>query len=364
MSATKSGVTADPSRIAVAKKVSEFAGFLLSDKGAFSAETLEAFDKAIQAVYDGFAFKTEVLKPTTFSAFLGLESRTQGMFNQLASEISWWTFLDQIEESCFFQPDKLAIARQFLVHMFSKEIAAKPYQPPKDWRYLPIQEAVERFRLIFGSSLNGAASILKGGTLSNPDGEGWMTGIKLTTLAKLFGVKGNPLEATEEGQAAYERIVELFIPKVGEAYVKAHSNMLNFANWREGSLTASHIVLTPAGRATWQWLESQSSDDFVTASADTGRLHAGYSQRRARVAITASGNQMPQDCIMTGGTLAIQPDRLCKGDHLRMDNPGNAYSFGSCVYWYFDSVARQLGFAYGDAVPAAQVFGSAVVLRS
>ena len=54
MSATKSGVTADQSRIGLAKKAAEFAGFLLSDKGEFSAETLTGLDQAIQAIHDGW----------------------------------------------------------------------------------------------------------------------------------------------------------------------------------------------------------------------------------------------------------------------------------------------------------------------
>lgn len=373
MNATKNRGVVTGREIAVAKKAVDVGSLILSGKRSpVDDSDLEALDIALQAFWDRQPLSAagEVLKPATFAEFLLLPSATQGMFNQLESETAWWLLLDQIEESCFLQPDKLAIARQFLVHMFPKEIAAEPYQPPKDWQYLPVPEAVERFKDIFGSSLKADASLkLVKDAISRPDSEGILTSIKLTTLGKLLGVEGNPLEATEEGLAAYAKIVELFVPKVGEAYVKALSNKLNFANWRAGNLTANHIVLTPASRATWQGLESASDDDFVMAPANTGSLQAGYSHRKARLAITASGNKMPQDCIMTGGTLAIQPDRLCKGEHLRIDNPGNAYSPGGggkflfCVHWYFHAGARGLVFGSDSAVYAVQFFGSAVLLR-
>ena len=376
MSATKSGVTADQSRIGLAKKAAEFAGFLLSDKGEFSAETLTGLDQAIQAIHDGFGFKVEVLKPATFAAFLGLENRTMGMFKQLESETDWRTLLDQVEESCFLQEDKFAIARPFLNEMWKGEVAQNPYQPPKDWRYLPVPEAVERFRnlirSIFGSSVElKAETILKQAHDAKlPQyNEGFLTAVKLTTWARLFGIEGNPLNSTAKGREAYAGVVNSFIPVVGAAYVKAHNQIMSFANWREGALTLKHIVLTPAGRITWQDLEDQNDDDFVTAPGNSGFLFAGYSQRLARMRIGLADNQLPQDCIMTGGTLAIQPERLCKNEHLRLDCPGNAYSpdaggkFDTCLSWYFDSGVRQLAFDCDHAYAANQKFGSAVVLR-
>ncbi len=368
MSATKSGVLSGL-EVSTAFTAAEVVKVILSGNRGGDEDTLKELNAVHKAFLDRQPFCMELLKPETFGQFLDLKIPTQGIFNQLVSEIAWWVLLDQIEEACFLQPEKLVIARPFLVHLFEGEIAQKPYQPPKDWRYLPVSEAVERFRQIFGSSLK-ADSVLKHAKDTKPaDSEGFLTALKLTTLAKLFGISGSPLEATEEGRVAYARIVELFVPKVGQEYVKAHSNKLVFANWLEGKLTSEHIVLTPAGRKTWQELESQSEDDFVIASADSGGLHAGYSQRKARIAITASGKQMPQDCIMTGSTLAIQPDRLCQAEHLRIDHPGNAYSpaaggrFLCCVCWEFSTDDRKLGFDFVSAVSAYQSFGSAVLLR-
>lgn len=334
------------------------------------ATLLEEFKKSIASFKDGIPFQISVLKPASFKQFLEMEVRTQPMLNQLASETHWWVLLDQIEESCFLRPDKLAIARQFLVHLYPGEIAEKPFQPPKNWQYLPVPEAVERFRKIFGSSLK-ADSVFKRARDTEPrtDSEGFLTAVKLTTLARLFGVEGNPLENTPMGLVAYAGVVNEFIPKAGQAYVKALGKEFSFANWREGVLTAQHITLTPAGRQTWQELESQSDDDFVIAPAVSGALYAGYSQHKARLAITAPGDRMPQDCIMTGGTLAVQPDRLCEAEHLRPDNPGNAYSPGAgggdwrCVYWHFHADARRLAFGRGNAGRAHRGFGSAVLLR-
>ncbi|OGE76046.1 MAG: hypothetical protein A3C85_01850 [Candidatus Doudnabacteria bacterium RIFCSPHIGHO2_02_FULL_48_21] len=374
MNAAKNRGVVTDRELVVAKKAIDVGSLILSGKRSPVDESaLEALDVALQAFWDRQPFTAtgEVLKPATFAEFLAVPNRTPGMFNQLASEVSWWTLLDQIEQSCFLQPERLEIARSVLITLWKDEIARKPYQPPKDWRYLPVMQVAEWFKKIFGSSLVADAVVKHASKGNWSDGsEGFLTAPKLTTLARLFAIEGNPLEDTTEGRIAYARIVELFVPKVGEEYVKAHRDKISFANWREGALTADHIVLTPAGRKAWQELEAQYAGDFVIAPAISGRSYAGYSQRLARLWVALSGNQMPQDCIMTGSTLMVQPQRLCDGSHLRIDNPGNAYSpdadgeFWDCVSWVFLSDDRGLVFGSGNAGDASRGFGSAVVLRS
>jgi len=362
MSATKNrGVSGlNELEILVAAKATQAASLILAGNRSDDQASIKTLNDSLQWFLDRgpVTAQGEVLKPKTFAEILALPKSTQGQFNQLASEIDWWDILDQIEDTCFLQPERIERARPFLNELWKGEIAQSPYQPPKNWRYMPVATAIETYRNIFGSSLKADAvmSAVRSAS-SRSASEGIAVWPKLSTLAKLFGVEGNPLEATEEGRAAYARIVELFIPKVGKAYLKAHGKQFAFANWREGNLTGSHIILTPAGRATWQFFESQTGDDFCFSPVGgmSGASYAGFSQRLARLRIGMSSDQLPQDCIMTGATLASQPDRLCKGKHLRIDCPGIAYSpdagggFWDCVRWGFDAGGRQLEFDSGYA---------------
>ena len=374
MSATKNrGVSG--LEFAVTQKAVNAVSIILAGGRSDDQTGLEALDTALQGFLNRQQFTAtgEVLKPTTFAEFLKLSSPTQGMFNQLASETAWWTLLDQIEEVCFGNEIGVEQAWPFLSALWQKEVAQKPLKSPKDRRYLPVATAVEVYRNIFGASLKADAVISAVRAVkSRSDSEGIAVWPKLSTLWKLFSVSGNPLDPTDEGRTAYARIVELFIPQVGKAYLKAHGKEFQFANWREGALTWQHIVLTPAGRKTWQFLEAQTDDDFCFSpmGAISGASYAGFSHRFARLQIASSADQMPQDCIMTGATLASQPDWLCKGEHLSIDNPGNAYSpdadgeFGYFVRWGFFAVDRRLGFDREYAGYAFQNFGSAVLLRS
>jgi len=282
----------------------------------------------------------------------------------LKSEIPWWILLDQIEEGCFLQ-SRHEIP-PFITDLWQNEVAKNPFNPPAGWKYLPVEEAVKAYRKIFGSSLK-ADSVFKLAKQANlrRGSEGIPIWPKLSTLAKNFGVSGNPLEDTEEGWKAYARIVELFIPEVGKVYTKAFPKF-SFRNWREGRLATDYVTLTPAGRKSWQLLEKMvGDDDFVIAvdGANTGSLYAGYSVRRSRIKIVLSIDQFPQDCIMAGSTLIIQPDRLTKFEHLGIDCPGTKYSRDAdggfscsvCFGWR----GGLLHFGSGWADSASRLFGSA-----
>ena len=292
---------------------------------------LAELEKAFEAFKDRVSFQVLILKPASFAQFLTLQNPTQAMFNQLASEIPWWDLLDQIEETCFLQSPTNEKARPFIGGLWRDEVARDPFKPPAGWKYLPVEEAVEAYRKLFGSSLR-ADSVLNLAKQVKPrqESEGVAIWPKLSTIAKLFGISRNPLEDTEEGYEAYAKIVELFIPEVGKAYTKAYPQF-PFKNWREGELTAKYVRLAPAGQKAWQVLEKMTDDDFViaVAGANTGSLYAGYSVRHSRIKIVLAGDQFLQDCIMVGGTIVIQPDRLTKFEHLAIDCLGTKYAPGA-----------------------------------
>lgn len=338
--------------------------FFLEEKERPEGEISELL-KAVQAFNDKVPFRAELLKPKTFDDFLSFTNPTQPMFNQLASEIPWWDLLGQIEEVCFLNGSAIEKARPFLEGLWKDEVARNPFKPPADWKYLPVVEAVEAYRKFFSLKLR-ADSVIKiaKDVKSLKESEGVAIWPKISALAKIFGVSDNPLDDTENGRAAYSRIVELLIPKVGKAYVEAYPQF-SFKNWREGQLTADHIQLTPAGRKIWQTLEKMSDDDFVIApvGANTGSLYAGHSVRRSCVKIVLAGNRFPQDCVMAGSTLIVQPDRLTKFEHLSIDCPATKYSpdadgrfsYSACFRWHDD----ELLFDNNWADDAYQSFGSA-----
>lgn len=367
MSATKSGVTADHERIAVAKQLAELAATLLSDKKVVSAETLQAWQQAFQATNDGFGFTLENMKPNTIAAFLTLANRSEGMFNQLASELTFYALLDQLEELCFLQADNLPIVQPFIEELYANEVAANPFSPPKDFLYSPVEEAVEAYRKIFGSSMKANSVInLAKATRARKDSEGIAIWLKLSTIAKLFGVKDDPLLTTDEGRAAYARIVNLFVPEVGKSFTSVRPKLGGFKNWRENQLSANHIILTPAGIRTWGLLDNTTDDDFCfsPAGATTGITYAGHSERRSRVKVVLARDQFGQDCLMSGGTLATQPERMSKYKHLGIDCPANAYSpdvdgqFDDSVLWCFNDGRLLFGSCWARG--SYQRFGSAV----
>jgi len=341
MSATKSSVSG--TGVSTLLKLSQVVQLIL--QGKRDDGVVQEIGTACQAVIDNTPFQVVITKPASLGQFLAMPNPTQAMFNQLASEVSWswWDLLDQIEESCFLLAPAIEKAQPFLKELWKDEVNQNSYKPPAGWKYIPVEEAVEAYRKLFGSSLK-ANSVLKLAREARPrqESEGVAIWPKLSTLAKLFGVSGNPLENTEKGWEAYARIVELFIPEVGKAYTKAYPNF-SFRNWREGQLTTDYLRLTPAGRKVWQRLERESEDDFVIASygAATGSVYSGYSVRRSRIEIVLAGDQFPQECVMVGGTIATQPDRLTKFEHLYIDCPGTKYvtgaggrfSYSLCFYW-------------------------------
>lgn len=326
---------------------------------------LPEFDKAIESFKNGIPFEVSILMPRDFGGFLALAVPTQGMFNQLASEVFWGDLLDQAEQTCFLQSTAIEKARPFIASLWENEVAAESYQPPAKWGYLPPEEAVKRYQKLLGKSLKadfvlGAAKQVN----PHPESEGVAIWPKISVLAKIFGVSGDPLEDTEEGWKAYARTVDFFIPEVGKAYIRTYPQF-SFKNWREGQLTADRVRLTPAGRRTWQKLEQASKDDFVIApfGANTGSLYAGYSVRCSRLRIVLAGNQFPQDVIMAGATIATQCERLAKTEHLGIDCPGTKFapaadgrfdgSFG------FDWRGCELRFDGGWAGDAYRGYGSA-----
>lgn len=354
--AQKSGVSAD--RNIVKDKLLRLALML----GELDDSMVGKIDSAVQYSIDGMPWGFSNLAPKTFTQFLELENPTQSIFNQLASEVPWWELLNQIEEVCFFNKQMIEKAEPFIKGLWEDEVAQNPFKPSKNWRYLPVEEAVVLYQHLLGSNLKVDATLDINRKFKPDLKEGIAVWPKLSTLARIFNVSGNPLEDTEEGRKAYAKIVELFIPKVGETYKKAYPNF-SFKNWREGKLTAKHIRLTPAGRISWQRLEETTNDDFVIAPANSGSSYAGYSARRSRIKILLSGNQFPQDCIMVGATLLCQPERLTKFEHLGIDCPANPYSPGAagefsyslCFNWRDDVIH----FDNYWAVIAYQYFGSA-----
>jgi hypothetical protein len=372
MSATKSGVTADQQRIAVAKKMIDQASFMLSDKGVFTPEVLLGLDQHIQGIVDGFGIKVEVMKPNTIAAFLTLGNRTEGMFNQLASELNFWTLLDQLEETCFLNPQNLAMLRPFIAGLYQDEVSKEQhFQPPAGFAYLPVEEAVSAcqawMRKIFGSStvLNAATTLkLAKEAKAGKGTEGIPIWIKLRTLCRLMGIKGDPLTITDEGREAYAGTLDRFVPEVGKAFIKVYTDH-GFTNHRQGRLSAQHAILTPAGITTWQRLEQLTDDDFCFApgGADTGKSYSGHSVRLARVKTMLAEIKFPQDGIMTGTTVGIQPSRMCQFEHLGADCAANAYTpdadgqFSYSLYWYWSD--GELHFGGSWAGHAAQRFGSA-----
>jgi hypothetical protein len=341
---------------------------LKGDNVRFDAE----LGKALQAYKDGIPFQVTWLTPETFGQFLSMETREPGLFNQLASETSFWTLLDQIESACFLQPETLAIARPFIGGLYEGEVSTeKHFTPPANFGYLPVAEAVASYqalvRNIFGSKTTlKAETFLKLATQAKAaEGtEGIPTWLKLSTLARLFEIKGDPLATTDEGRETYAAIVDRFIPEVGKAYRRIFSKH-GFNNWRQGQLSAKHVVLTPAGIVSWQKLQETTDDDFcfAPAGADTGKSYSGHSVRLSRLKIVLAEKQFPQDCIMTGGTIATQPDRMSKFEHLGTDCPANAYApgadgqFGDSLCWYWSGGG--LGFDDNWAGHADHGFGSA-----
>lgn len=326
-------------------------------------EMLPNLDEVLQAFLDGVPFEAPILKPKTFAQLLSLANPIQALFNQLASEVPFCNLLDQIEQACFLEPEKLVIARPLIEALWVNEVAAKPFRPRANWRYLPVEEAIEGYRKLFGSSLRADTTLkLAGQARARRDSEGIAIWLKLSTFSKLFGVEGNPLLTTDEGRAAYARVVEMVIPEVGKAFVAA--GLGGFKNWRQDNLTANHIILIPAGIVAWEKLEQLTDDDFCfsPAGANTGSAYAGYSVRRGRIGIVLASDQFPQDCLMTGGTLATQPERMSKYEHLGMDCPGNAYSrdtvgrFTRSVVWGFS--CDGLRFAGRSADDADRDIGS------
>ncbi|MFH0821095.1 MAG: hypothetical protein V1908_04965, partial [Candidatus Peregrinibacteria bacterium] len=83
------------------KKVLDAGSLVLSGKRDQDERRLSSLDSALQAFFDGQDFRVELLKPATFAAFLALEAPSQGIFNQLTSEIPSWELIDEIEKFCF-----------------------------------------------------------------------------------------------------------------------------------------------------------------------------------------------------------------------------------------------------------------------
>lgn len=369
---TKSGVTADQQRIVVAKKMIDQASFMLSDKGTFTPETLLGLDQHIQGIIDGFGIKIEVMKPNTIAAFLKLGNRTEGMFNQLASELNFWTLLDQLEETCFLNPQNLALLRPFIAELYEGEISKEQhFQPPAGFAYLPVEEAVSAcqawMKEVFGSGTNLAADTtlrLAKEAKARKGTEGIPIWIKLRTLARLMGIKGDPLAVTDEGREAYAGTLDRFVPEVGKVFTKVYGDH-GFTNYRKGRLSAQHVMLTPAGIVTWDKLEQLTDDDFCFSpgGADTGKSYSGHSVRLARVKTMLAEVKFPQDGIMTGTTIGIQPNRMCQFEHLGSDCPANAYTpgaggqFGDSLCWCWCGGELKFDSYWTD--DANQCFGSA-----
>lgn len=322
--------------------------------------------KALQAYKDGLPFQVTWLTPETFGQFLSMETREPGLFNQLVSEASFYSLLDQIESACFLNLANLVLARPFIAGLYEGEVSTeKHFTPPANFAYLPMEEAVAAYRKIFGSSLKADTFLKAAKQAKAGEGtEGIPTWLKLSALARLFDIKGDPLAVTDEGREAYAAIVDRFIPEVGKAFRKVFTKN-GFKNWREGQLSAQHINLTPAGIVTWQKLHETTDDDFcfAPAGANTGSTYSGHSVRLSRVKIVLAENQFPQDCIMTGGTIATQPERMSKFEHLGTDCPANVCSpdadgqFGRSLSWYWSDGG--LRFGRGWASRAYHGFGSA-----
>jgi len=377
MSATTSGVQAE-TRERRLSLLQEKLGAARRHVRASDRIRLECpLDRAIQAFVDDVPFKVELLTPKDLTKFLSLSNPTAALFNQMASELDFWTLLDQLEELCFLQPSNLAILRPFIAGLYRSEVS-KAYRhirrPDHPFAYDPyLDESVlacqNWMRQIFGSgtALNFSTTLklAKSALLVRPNR--WVEGIpfwiKLSTLARLMGIKGDPLTATDEGREAYAEIVRRFIPEVGAAFTRVYVHH-GFVNHCQGRLSAQHIILTPAGLKTWRRLEELTDDDFCFAprGAYTGTDYKYHSVRLSRVKILLAGNEFPQDCIMTGGTIAVEPGRMSQFENLGMDCPANAYApnadgkFGGSVDWYWDT--DSLRFGCDLASRASGLFGS------
>jgi hypothetical protein len=277
-----------------------------------------------------------------------------------------------LEETCFLQPQNLAMLRPFIGGLYQDEISKEQhFQPPAGFAYLPVEEAVSAcqawMREIFGSStvLNAATTLkLAKEAKAGKGTEGIPIWIKPRTLARLMGIKGDPLTTTDEGREAYAGTVNRFVPEVGKAFIKVYADN-GFTNHRQDRLSAKHVVLTPAGLTTWQRLEQITDDDlcFAPGGADTGKSYSGHSVRLSRVKVVLAESKFPQDCLMTGTTIGIQPSRMCQFKHLGSDCPANAYSPDADGEWdrslFWDWRGGKLRMDYCWAIDANRGVGSA-----
>jgi len=334
--------------------------------GKLDDKTVAQINSVAQFVIDDTPWEVENLKPKSFPDFLKCLRPTQSTFNQMVSELSWLDLLNQIEESCFLNEPVIEKARPFIVELWKNEVAQNPFKPPTNWKYLSPKKAVKMYQKITELDLEASSTLKIAEQIKSCRiGEGAAVWPKLSTLTKIFSVSGNPLEDTEQGRKAYSKIVKLLISLVGGAYTKAYSNY-SFKGER-ARVSVNNTRLTFAGRKAWQRLEQATNDDFTIAPANSGSLYAGHSVRHSRIKMTLSEdsfckNYFPQDCIMVALTIAVQPDRLTKNEHLSIDCPGTCHAsdsrkFSLCPFFYWDDGVLQ--FDNRSADNAHQEFGSA-----
>jgi hypothetical protein len=302
---------------------------------------LENLFLANDAFSQGVPFTVTINRPKNVADFLRLNLATRGLFNQFVSEVPSQILLDQVEEVAVSEgvPDSI---RPFLHELWADEAGklSRGWTPSVPARYPSVEEAIKAYKQMFGSSLQAEDTLRRAkAAIPNSDTEGIAVWVKISTLGKLFGSVANPLDTTEVSRQAYFWILQHFTQELGKC---SRTTGDFFNNVFSTERRTRNTQLTPAGIATWRQLENTTSDDFCfsPAGASTGSQDLLASGRRARIVLALDPDRWPQDCIMVGQSLAIQPERLTNRC-LKIACVGNvcydeAYQHPCCFYWDFN----------------------------
>lgn len=267
--------------------------------------------------------------PHLFKKFLDGAKQNATTFKANLGKVQPLDLLDQMESECFMNPEALGKITKLIPKMrtqlcIPEMVPASTTDFPNDFQYSPAEKAIGAYREILGTSLSGQETIkLAKQAIARPESEGIAVWPKLSSLAKLFGIRGNPIENTDEGREAYAQICAKLIGQLND-FKKMTGLPLDFFS---SSFTAERLLLTIAGRKTWEFLERQTGDDFCfsPAGAGTATKYKGHTASSSRLEILLSGNEFGQDIAMTASTLLSQRERMAKRNRLGMLCTANVY---------------------------------------
>lgn len=309
----KSGAETDEvKRIKLAKQCSEMVSRLLTRNYAISEQSLLGLRKILKGINSGYEFTYQIQKPNSIMSFLEYGNCTEGKFNQLVSELDTVTLLDQLERVCL---DSGVAYREIIPYLHSllpDEYKTFTY-PYREKTYVEPKDQIKKYRSIFGSSLSGKSTLsrLKSTTYTTNYLEGMAIFPKMSTLARVLGVKGHPLMDADGSFETYNELVSSFMQVFGNEIVK-NSEIKSFSSRIARFPIVDTVTLTPSCIAAWDYLEKSTEDDFCyfEKGSSMGKHAYGASPNRARVNVLISGSQYPQDCLMVGSSLLANPELL------------------------------------------------------